>query len=227
MIPVRDVVPSPTRPVVTVVLISASLVTTLIAESAAVSSRLPAPLVGAAATVSHGAWPLLAANGLLFWLLGPAIEDRTGPARFVLFCVATGIAGGIVPTAMGSGPAGAAALAIAAGAAAAHLVTFPDSRVLAIAPGRSGWTVVEWPSAVVAACWTLGPVADAIGILRLEPFGAPGVALAVAAAGSACGVLSMRVLRRPERFAVAWWDGPASAEVSSRRESAARAAPVR
>lgn len=227
MIPVRDVVPSPTRPVVTVVLLTASLVTTIITESRAISSLLPSPLLGAVATVSHGAWPWLAANGLLFWLLGPAIEDRTGRARFVLFCAASGVAGGIVPTALGSGHAGAAALAITAGVAAAHLVTFPDSRVLALAPARSGWTVVEWPSAAVAACWLLGPVADAIGIVHLEPFHPPGVALAASGAGSACGVLSMWILRRPERFAVAWWDGHASADVSSRRESAARAAPVR
>jgi len=227
MIPVRDVVPTPTRPVITVVLIAVSLVTTAITESRAVSSVLPMPLVETAAIVSPGTWPLLAANGLLFWLLGPAVEDRTGRARFLLFCVGTGTAGVAVPVAMGLSPTNAATLAVTAGAAAAHLVTFPDSRVLAIAPASVGWTVVEWPSAIVAACWMLGPVADALGLVRLDPFGTPGVALAAAGAGGACGIVSMRILRRPERFEVAWWDRQASSDVSSHRESGARAAPVR
>lgn len=214
MIPVRDVVPSRTRPSLTLALIAVGLVATALGSIGRLPDAADGPARRAlgvvASVVDHGSWAAVLANSLLLWLLGPAVEDRAGHGRFLLLSGLCGLAAVTALSLIGlTSPWPAVAGATTAGVAAAHLTMFPASKVLAVAPALSGWTVLEWPSTFVAAVWLLGPVADALGLFDLNaplPAGAP---LAGALAGAATGALAITWLRRPERLRVEWWDTPA------------------
>ena len=188
MIPVRDVIPTRTRPVVTLAMLAA---------------------MGAAL-----AWPGLrewwlpwAADGVLVWLTGAALEDRFGRSRYVAFAAACAAVAGaaLLPTDHGPQAAWMGA-GMAAGSAAAYLANFPRSRVQVLVPVVGGveitevpaWvTVVMWAMVQAAAGWSVAPGVEGVEAAALS-----------AAAGAAAGVLGGLWLPRPERMRVDWWDPP-------------------
>src|SRR5688572_9347924 len=102
MFPVSDVIPSRTRPVVTlalIVLIGGAFLYeiqldhlslgALLDEYGTTSTVISAPgLIGG--LFLHAGWLHLAVNVLYLWLFGPNVEEAFGRARFVLFYVAAG-----------------------------------------------------------------------------------------------------------------------------------------
>jgi len=145
------------------------------------------------------AWPAAVLTAFAIWLFGPMPEDRLGRGRFVILAAlgagagwtAAGLALGAA-----SGPAGVmgAAAAIVAG----HLVLYPRGRVLSVTPVVVGFEFVDLPSWLYAAVWlSAAPLSAGL------PLAAFGAALA---AGAAAGAAAARLLRRPERMRVTWWD---------------------
>ena len=191
MIPVRDVIPSRTSPVVTLALLAA---------------------MGAAC-----AWPAVrewwlpwAAHAVVVWLAGGTIEDRFGHARFAAFAAACAAAAYAAPIAAGhdSGLLWAACGAVA-GLVAAYLVMFPRARILALVPIVIGVEVTDVPAWAVFGLWAILQGAGAWSLLAwTAPADAVGMATGVAA-GAAAGTLGGRLLPRPDRMRVEWWDPPA------------------
>ena len=102
MIPLRDVIPSRTTPVVTVSILILNVLAFLYEASmgpAALDAFLAThgmvPVAFAWPDVAtsmflHGGWMHLAGNMLSLWIFGDNVEDRLGHGRFVVFYLLCG-----------------------------------------------------------------------------------------------------------------------------------------
>ena len=224
MIPIRDVIPSRTTPFVTFSLIIANALAFLcqLAIDPEIASRLlntfsvvPAhlTLLTSATLVSstflHAGWAHLLGNMLFLWIFGDNVEDRFGHGRFLLFYLAAGVAANLAQVA--AAPHSLVPIVGASGAIAAvmgaYFVLFPKSRVVMLI-----WLVfyidfVEIPAVLFLGFWFLFQFAGGIGqTAAMNASG--GVAFFAHIGGFAIGALCGRLLARPERIAVAWWDRP-------------------
>jgi len=192
MIPVRDVIPTRTAPRATLALLAT---------------------MGAAC-----AWPQVrdwwlpwASDAVVLWLAGSPLEDRLGRGRFAGLVAGCAVAAAAAPAAAGwdSDPVWAASGAIA-GVLAAYLVMFPTSRILTLVPVIIGVELVEVPAWAVFALWAaLQAAAGWAALTWSAAADAVGMAISVAA-GAVVGTLGGRLLPRPERMQVDWWDPPTS-----------------
>ena len=186
MIPVRDVIPTRTRPAVTLAII------------AGMSAALAWPGVRAW-------WLPWAADGVLVWLAGRTLEDRFGPARFAGFAVACAAVAGAALRVTDHEPQPVwIAAGFAAGAAAAYLLIYPRSRIQVIVPVIVGIEIAEVPAWVMVAVWVGIQAAASWAVPAV--FAAPDAAAVAVAAGAAAGVGGGFLLPRPERMRVEWWD---------------------
>jgi membrane associated rhomboid family serine protease len=190
MIPIRDVIPTRTRPGVTLALI------------AAMAAALAWP------AVRHESFPWCL-HAAVLWLFGRTVEDRLGHVRFAALILAGVAAAAAALFSIGSAATipFAAASAIA-GVTAAYLVLFPRSRVLTLVPVLVGVEVTDVPAWVIAGLWA---VVQAIEAWSRAVWSGPeeGIAGAVAVvAGAIAGGVASAALRRPERMRVEWWDLP-------------------
>ena len=219
MIPLRDVIPSRTRPFVTVTLIllnallflSSRLVPGLDDELlrdtiALAGSTWPAALV---AMFLHGGWLHLAGNLLVLWIVGGNVEDRMGHGRYLVFYLLVGAAAAFAQmwhTPHPAPPPAGASGAIA-GLTGAYLVLFPTSRVLVLVPAWKALDIIELPALIVLLLWLLIQIAAGFG----GGTAADGGAHWMLAGGFATGLALVWVFRRREREKVSWWsDSPKS-----------------
>ena len=152
MIPLRDINPTRTFPLITILIIvanalvflyeltlSPSQLTRFIAEYGTVPYQithgvaldpaftLPVYLTLFTAMFLHGGWLHIIGNMLYFWIFGNNIEDRFGHLRFLLIYLFWGVAAGLVQVFVDPNsrvPALGASGAIA-GVLGAYLVIFP------------------------------------------------------------------------------------------------------
>jgi membrane associated rhomboid family serine protease len=182
MIPIRDVIPTRTRPVV---------VFTLIALNAAFVMYAVAALRPTTGLVIY-----VALNMLFLWLFGENVEDRTGHGRFLALAAMAGVLAAVVHGLAESGPDSriAGAGGATAGVLGAYVALYPRSRIVTLVPLLVTVRVLEVPALYFLLVWF---------VLQWSA-GTLGSHLAAFAAGI-CGVLA---LRRPERFRVEWWNPP-------------------
>jgi len=97
----------------------------------------------------HGGWMHLIGNMLYLWIFGNNIEDRLGPALYLVFYLGTGVVGNIAHTIFDAGmvPLVGASGAIS-GVMGAYILLFPRARITAIVP--VGW----YPLTVNLPAWT-------------------------------------------------------------------------
>jgi rhomboid family protein len=217
MIPLRDVVPSRTTPVVTMTIIALNTLVFLhqstLGERAGEAFVFAFGLVPAdfslATMVSsmfvHGGFLHFGGNMLYLWIFGDNVEDRLGHGRFILFyllCGAAAAAGQILPDPMSYIPMVGASGAIA-GVLGAYFVLYPHSRVLTLFPFPL--MLVEIPAVILLGLWFLMNLLSGIGTIGQMNMG--GVAFWAHAAGFAAGAAGCFLLRRPERLDVEWWSG--------------------
>ena len=223
MIPIRDVIPSRTTPIVTFSLIIANALAFLyqvsLSPTAGASlvhtfgmqpSYLSSHLLGASsatlvtAMFFHLGWTHLIGNLLFLWIFGNNVEDRFGHLRFLAFYLLAGMGANLIQvwhTPNLADPVIGASGAIAA-VMGAYLVLFPKSRVVMLI-----WLVfyvdfVEIPAVLFLGFWFLFQFAGGLGPGAVLS----GIAFAAHIGGFAIGALSGRLLARPERIAVSWWD---------------------
>ncbi|HEX7280824.1 MAG TPA: rhomboid family intramembrane serine protease, partial [Vicinamibacterales bacterium] len=148
MIPLRDVIPSRTKPGVTITLIVLNVLVFFLQSS--LNDRGQEAFIYAFGLVPayfsvvslftsmfvHGGLGHVAGNLLYLWIFGDNIEDRLGHGRFLVFYLATGVVAALAQTAMD--PASTIPMVGASGAIAgvmgAYLVLYPHSRVLMLFP---------------------------------------------------------------------------------------------
>ena len=182
MIPIRDVIPTRTTPVVVFALIAVNAVLVIYA----IGFLRP----------TAGLLAYFAFNMLFLWLFGENVEDRTGHGRFLALVTLAGGLAAAVQAATGSGPdpriAGAGGAT--AGVIGAYAMLYPKSRIVTLVPLIVSVHVLEVPAISFLPFWfvlqwsagTLGP--------HLAAF--------------AVGLVGVLALRRPERLRVEWWNPP-------------------
>jgi membrane associated rhomboid family serine protease len=144
MFPISDVIPSQTRPIVTIGLIAVNAFAflhelTLSERELQVFAQMygvvPADFSWLAVVTSmflHGGWMHFLGNMLYLWIFGDNVEDRLGHGKYLLFYLACGAAAAIGQTLTqpySTVPMIGASGAIA-GVMGAYFVLFPHSRVL-------------------------------------------------------------------------------------------------
>lgn len=220
MIPLRDVIPSRTTPFVTFSLIIANVLAFLyeltLADAdlnALVASAGIVPAVTGWLTPTlltsmflHAGPSHLIGNMLFLWIFGDNVEDRLGHGRYLLFYLAAGMVAGAAQAM--AVPGSAIPIIGASGAIAAvmgaYFVLFPKSRVVMLI-----WLVfyvdfVEIPAVLFLGFWLLFQFLGGLGVEA----GAGGVAFVAHLGGFVVGAALGRLLARPERAEVSWWDHP-------------------
>ena len=86
----------------------------------------------------HGEWLHLILNMWALWLFGGTVEDRMGPARYLVFYLACGVLASVThavvnptSTELARGASGAIA-----GVMGCYMFLFPWARIIAVVPGR-------------------------------------------------------------------------------------------
>jgi membrane associated rhomboid family serine protease len=200
MFPISDVIPSRTRPVITIGLIALSTLAYLyqLQLDAGALQRLvfaygviPARLEPADVVTSlflHADILHFVSNMLFLWIFGDNVEDRLGHAGYLLFYVGCGAVGAVSQVAadpMSFVPMIGASGAIA-GVMGAYFLLYPKSRILTVVFLIVFLDIVEIPAVFLLGVWFLLQVAH--GALSS---GAPGGGVAVwaHAGGFALGAL--------------------------------------
>ena len=221
MIPLRDVIPSRTYPLITVGLIAINALIFLFqvmlderAGQAFVYTFGLVPLHFSAVTMLtsmflHGGLAHFLGNMLYLWIFGDNVEDRMGHLRFLVFYLLCGAAAGLAQT--WADPASDVPMVGASGAIAgvmgAYIVLYPHSRVLTLLPFPI--MVFEVPAAVLLGLWFALQFLSGLGSLASVGRGdgpTGGIAFWAHVAGFAAGALAVFLFRRPERQRVEWWD---------------------
>jgi membrane associated rhomboid family serine protease len=220
MIPLRDVIPSRTKPGVTITLIVLNVLVFLF--QASLSDRaydaflyafglVPAYFSFATVFTSmfvHGGLAHVAGNLLFLWIFGDNVEDRLGHLRFVVFYLLCGFIAALSQLMLdpdSTVPMVGASGAIA-GVMGAYLVLYPHSRVLMLFPFPV--FLFELPALVFLGMWFFVQFLNGIGQLPVfqQDQISGGVAFWAHVAGFAAGVVLVALMKRPERTRVEWWD---------------------
>jgi membrane associated rhomboid family serine protease len=225
MIPLRDNLPSSTRPVVTFLLILACTAVFLyvfygLGSDAAAErvlriygatpSHLLAPggLAQAAPTLVtslflHGGWLHLGGNMLYLWIFGDNVEDLMGHSSFLLFYLLAGAAATLTHAWLN--PTSTAPLVGASGAIAgvlgAYVVLFPRARIRSLAILGFYVTTVSIPAVVFLPLWFLLQFFSGVVSLRS---GDGGVAWWAHVGGFVTGIVLVPIFARRRRRQPAW-----------------------
>jgi len=221
MIPLRDVIPSRTTPVVTVAFIVLNALVFLyefslgdqVNEFILAYGLIPAAFSWITVLTSmfvHGGWLHFGGNMLYLWIFGDNVEDRMGHGRFVVFYLLCGAAAAFVQTIMQPNstiPMVGASGAIA-GVMGAYFVMYPHSRIVTLLPIFIFIQIIEVPAILFLGIWFVMQFLSGVGSIATaatrEPAG--GVAFWAHIAGFVAGLAGVFVFRRPERQRVEWWD---------------------
>ena len=177
MFPVSDVIPSRSKPVVTIVLLAfsvAGFLFGLLLSSVDFHGLLarfgivPADFAWPSLVTSlfiHAGWLHITANVVGLWLFGGNVEDVFGRSRFLAFYVLCGATAAVAHLA--AHPWSAAPLVGASGALAgvmgAYLVLFPGSRILTVLYGIVFLDLIEVPAAFYIGLWFILQLFSGVG----------------------------------------------------------------
>ena len=221
MIPLRDVIPSRTTPVVTISLIVLNVLVFLYELSlgdAVNDFTLYFGLVPAAfswvtvftSMFLHGGLMHVGGNMLYLWIFGDNVEDRMGHGRFLVFYLLCGVAAALAQTI--AAPDSTIPMVGASGAVAgvmgAYFVLYPHSRVVTLVPIIIFFQIFEVPALVFLGIWFVMQFLNGLGSIATTTGGEPGggVAFWAHVAGFLAGLSGVIVFRRPERQRVEWWN---------------------
>jgi membrane associated rhomboid family serine protease len=219
MIPLRDVIPTRTWPIVNVALIVVNAVVFLHEQTLGPRALeafvrtyglIPAYFQWDDVLTSmflHGGWAHFGGNMLYLWIFGDNVEDRLGHVRYLLFYLICGAAAAFAQTFVSGAsliPMIGASGAIS-GVLGAYLVLFPHSRVLTVVPIVFFIQLLEVPAIVLLGLWFLMQLISGVGTIGARA-DIGGIAFWAHVAGFVAGLGLVYVFRQPERQTVEWWD---------------------
>ncbi|HZI79511.1 MAG TPA: rhomboid family intramembrane serine protease [Vicinamibacterales bacterium] len=218
MIPLRDVIPSRTTPVVTTTLIAINLVVFVYQWSLGQDDGtrfifdwglVPAYFSWVTVLSSmflHGGFLHAGGNMLYLWIFGDNVEDRLGHGRFVAFYLLCGVAAALAQTFVSpsSGVPMVGASGAVAGVMGAYFVMYPHSRIVTLIPFIF-LQVIEVPAVFFLGIWFLMQFLSGVGSIAQVEAGTGGIAFWAHVAGFVAGVVGGWVLQRPERQRPEWW----------------------
>lgn len=148
----------------------------------------------------HGGFLHIVANMWTLWIFGDNVEDRMGPARFLLFYLVTGILAGLVHwlTNPGSVVPTVGASGAISGVLGAYFILYPHSRVITLIPIFFWPIFVELPAVVYLGFWFLLQLFSGTSALA-APANAGGVAWWAHIGGFVGGLLLFRLFLRRQR----------------------------
>ena len=218
MIPLRDIIPSRTTPVVTIALITINVLVFLyeLSLGRAVDAftlywgLVPAAFSWVTVLTSmflHGGIMHVAGNMLYLWIFGDNVEDRMGHGRFLVFYLLCGTAAALAQTI--TQPDSVVPMVGASGAIAgvmgAYFVLYPKSRIVTLVPLFFIFQVVEVPAILFLGIWFLMQFISGLGSIVTVAGSTGGIAFWAHVAGFVAGISGVVVFRRPERQRVEWW----------------------
>jgi rhomboid family protein len=219
MIPLRDIIPSRTTPIVTVSLIVANVLVFLyeltlgraVNDFTLYFGLVPAAFSWVAVFTSmflHGGLFHVAGNMLYLWIFGDNVEDRMGHGRFLVFYLLCGTAAALAQTI--TAPDSVVPMVGASGAIAgvmgAYFVLYPKSRIVTLVPLFFFFQIIEVPAIFFLGIWFVMQFLSGIGsIATATAGGRGGIAFWAHVAGFVAGLSGVIVFRRPERQRVEWW----------------------
>ena len=216
MIPLRDIIPSRTTPIVTISLIVANVLVFLyeLSLGSAVDDftlyfgLVPAAFSWVAVFTSmflHGGLFHVAGNMLYLWIFGDNVEDRMGHGRFLVFYLLCGTAAALAQTI--TAPDSVVPMVGASGAIAgvmgAYFVLYPKSRIVTLVTLVFFFQVIEVPAIYFLGIWFVMQFLSGVGSIGTAATG--GVAVWAHVGGFLAGLSGVIVFRRPERQRVEWW----------------------
>jgi membrane associated rhomboid family serine protease len=151
-------------------------------------------------TFLHGGWLHLILNMWTLWLFGPAVEDRLGPMRFLLFYLACGVlasAAHAIFNPSSTLPALGASGAIA-GVLGSYTLMFPWSKVIVLVPILFLPLFFSLPAAVFTGLWFLVQLLAGTAQLLVAD-GSGGIAWWAHVGGFGAGIVLTPLLRRSRR----------------------------
>jgi membrane associated rhomboid family serine protease len=218
MFPISDVIPSRTKPVVTVSLIVVNSLVFLYQVSLPgrdldlfVTQYALIPAYFSWATVItamflHAGWMHVIGNMLYLWIFGDNVEDRLGHVPFLFFYLVCGAAAAIAQMIIdpfSTVPMLGASGAIA-GVMGAYFVLYPESRVLTVVFILIFFDLVEIPAVFFLGIWFLMQLLSGVGSLGASNAAGGGTAFFAHIGGFVVGVGVGFVLRI--RGAARHWD---------------------
>jgi membrane associated rhomboid family serine protease len=205
MLPISDVIPSRTAPIVTVVLIAVNLLVFLYERSLADAqlqlfigqyALIPAWFAWPALFSSqflHAGWAHVLSNMLYLWIFGDNVEDRLGHGKFLVFYLFAGAAAAILQ--MVFNPFSAVPMVGASGAISgvmgAYFVMYPHSRVLTLV----FFFLVEVPAIFFLGIYFVMQVLSGVGSLAASNAAGGGTAFWAHVGGFIFGAMMGAVLR--------------------------------
>ena len=220
MIPLRDVIPSRSTPVVTISIIVLNVLVFAYQLSLGASGQafifahglVPSEFSLITLVTSmflHGGLMHVGGNMLYLWIFGDNVEDRMGHARFIVFYLLCGVAAALAQT--WANPNSPVPMVGASGAIAgvmgAYFVMYPRSRIVTLIPIFFFIQLVEVPAVIFLGLWFLMQFLSGLGSAALSPDTnmSGGIAFWAHVAGFVAGLAAVHVFRRPERQRVEWW----------------------
>ena len=149
-------------------------------------------------TFLHAGYFHIVGNLLYLFIFGPAVEERIGTARYLLFYLAAAVAAGLAMVAMGPDsrvPVIGASGAIA-GVLGAYFVLYPRGRITTIVPLVIFWPLVEIPAYFYLLVWFVAQLYAGIAAGAAGPL-MGGVAWWAHVGGFLFGVATAPLLAHP------------------------------
>jgi membrane associated rhomboid family serine protease len=193
MIPLKDMTPRRSPPIMTILLIAANTAVflhqvslppqageALVNAYGLVPLRIQYALAGthhvplAQALVPlftcmflHGGWMHIIGNMWFLWIFGGNVEDRFGSFPYLLFYLVCGLGSGIsqVLFSWGSRIPSIGASGAISGVLGAYVVFFPGSRILTLVPLFILWFTVRIPAFVFILLWFAAQFLSGLGSL--------------------------------------------------------------
>jgi len=220
LIPLRDIFPSRTTPVVTLSLIALNVLVFVYELSLGRGVEaftlyyglVPAAFSWVAVFTSmflHGGFLHVAGNMLYLWIFGDNVEDRMGHGRFLVFYVLCGVAAALAQTI--TAPDSVVPMVGASGAIAgvmgAYFVLYPKSRIVTLVTLFFFWQVIEVPAIFFLGIWFVMQFLSGVGsiVSSVQGGSTGGIAFWAHIAGFVAGISAVVLFRRPERQRVEWW----------------------
>jgi membrane associated rhomboid family serine protease len=217
MFPISDVIPSRTRPVVTIGLIALNTLAylyqlqadeatlrDLVVDHGVVAAALSLPDL-LTATFLHADILHFGGNMVFLWIFGDNVEDRLGHLRYLGFYLGVGCLAALAQVA--ADPASQVPLIGASGAIAgvmgAYFLLYPQSRVLTAVFLIVFMDVIEIPAIFFLGVWFLLQLGQ--GALSSSAGVQGGVAFWAHAAGFAAGALTGLWLRSRGKVLESYW----------------------
>src|ERR671937_761614 len=186
MIPLRDIIPSRTTPVVTISIITLNVLVFIYELSlgrAVDAFTLYYGLVPAAfswmtvftSMFLHGSFMHVAGNMLYLWIFGDNVEDRMGHGRFLVFYLLCGVAAAVAQaiTVPDSTVPMVGASGAIAGVMGAYFVLYPRSRIVTLVPLFFLFQVIEVPAILFLGIWFLMQFLSGVGSIISSIGGEP------------------------------------------------------